>query len=62
MDPLFEALKALNKATYDAIAAGRDTTRYPNLNRRMLRQIAHMTDNLVDAGTGATAKNPMEHA
>tara|TARA_R110002110_G_scaffold37601_1_gene124000 strand:+ start:965 stop:1156 length:192 start_codon:yes stop_codon:yes gene_type:complete len=62
MDPLFEALQALNEAAYAASKAGRDTTRYPNLNRHMLRQIMRMTDSLVDAGTGTTATNPLEPA
>lgn len=47
-DPLLAALKALNAAAYDAIGAGRDTTKYPNLHRQMLREIARMTDDLVD--------------
>ena len=45
---LQEALKALNAAAYDAIRAGRDTTAYPMLDRQALREIAAMTDKLVD--------------
>ena len=56
MDPLMKALRDLNEAAYAAIKAGRDTTEYPMLNRQMLRQIAGMTDSLVDAGTDATAE------
>lgn len=47
-DPLFAALKALNAAAYYAIMAGRDTTQYPDIHRQMLREIAGMTDDLVD--------------
>ena len=54
-DPLFAALKALNAAAYDAIKAGRDTTRYPDLHRQMLREIAGMTDDLVDCKGDARA-------
>lgn len=45
---LHEALKALNKAAYDAIRAGRDTTMHPDLDRQSLREIAWTTDKLVD--------------
>lgn len=45
---LHEALKALNKAAYDAIRAGRDTTMHPDLDRQFLREIAWATDKLVD--------------
>jgi hypothetical protein len=48
MDELQAALVALNKAAYDAIRAGQDTTAYPDLNRQALRRIARETDNLVD--------------
>jgi len=54
-DPLRDALWALNEAAYAAMKAGRDTVQYPMLNRQMLRQVAHMTDELVDAGTERTA-------
>ena len=47
-DKLQDALIALNNAAYAAIRAGKDTTQYPDLNRRALRQIVSMTDNLVD--------------
>jgi hypothetical protein len=40
MDELQAALVALNKAAYDAIRAGQDTTAYPDLNRQALRRIA----------------------
>jgi ribosomal 50S subunit-associated protein YjgA (DUF615 family) len=48
MPDLHEALKALNKAAYDAIRAGRDTTMHPDLDRQSLREIARATDKLVD--------------
>lgn len=48
MTDLHAALKALNKAAYDAIRAGRDTTAHPMLDRKSLREIAWATDKLVD--------------
>ncbi len=45
---LFEALRALNKAAYDAYSAGKDTTMHPDLDRQSLREIMRATDNLVD--------------
>lgn len=55
-----KALRDLDKAAYAAITAGRDTTRYPMLNRLMLRQIAAMSSSLVDAGIDETADDPTE--
>jgi hypothetical protein len=49
-DPVTDALRALNTAAYDALRAGRDTGTYPDLNRQALREIARMTDRLVDSG------------
>ena len=48
MSDLNTALRSLNKAAYDAIRAGQDTTLYPDLDRQSLRVIARMTDDLVD--------------
>ncbi len=42
------ALKALNDAAYAAIRAGKDTTLHPMLNREKLRQIARLTDEMVE--------------
>ena len=50
-----QAIRDLNEAAYAAIRACKDTTRYPMVNRQMLREIATMTDNLVDAGPDTTA-------
>lgn len=47
-DHLKEALRAVNEAAYAAIRAGKDTTQYPDLNREKLRQIARLTDEMVD--------------
>lgn len=47
-DDLRGALAKLNRAAYAAIRAGKDTTAYPMLNREKLRQIAKMTDELVE--------------
>jgi hypothetical protein len=58
MDPLMKAMRDLNEAAYAVIKAGRDTTTYPMLNRHMLREIAAMTDKLVDAGVDQTAEDP----
>jgi hypothetical protein len=49
MTDLQSALRALNDAAYAAIRAGKDTTQYPDLNRRALREIARATDRLVDS-------------
>ncbi|MEL6467066.1 MAG: hypothetical protein AAFQ58_19060 [Pseudomonadota bacterium] len=43
-----EAIRALNKAAYDALVAGRDTTELPSIDRHSLRLIAWETDRLVD--------------
>lgn len=48
MSDLYDALKALNKAAYAAVRAGRDTTAHPMLDRQALREIARATDNMVD--------------
>ena len=45
---LSAALRALNDASYAAIRAGADTTDHPDLDRQTLREIARMTDKLVD--------------
>lgn len=45
---LHTALKALNKAAYDAIRAGNDTIMHPDLDRQSLREIAWASDKLVD--------------
>tara|TARA_R110002012_G_C11677298_1_gene614046 strand:+ start:13156 stop:13371 length:216 start_codon:yes stop_codon:yes gene_type:complete len=42
------AVRALNKAAYDAIRAGGDTTALPHIDRHSLRLIAGETDRLVD--------------
>lgn len=43
-----EAIRGLNKAAYAAIAAGKDTTALPHIDRQSLRLIAWETDRLVD--------------
>lgn len=48
-NPLQQALLDLNNAAYAALRAGKDTTQYPLLNRQALREIAAMTDRLVDS-------------
>lgn len=55
MNNLHDALKALNKAAYDAIRAGRDTTAHPMLDRQALREIAWATDKLVDDNAPSVA-------
>lgn len=45
-----DAIRALNKAAYAAIRAGRDTTEIPSIDRHSLRLIASETDRLVDHG------------
>lgn len=49
------ALKALNEAAYAAIRAGANTTEYPMLDRRSLREMCALSDKLVDdhATTGS---------
>lgn len=49
------AVKALNFAAYAAMNAAKDTTALPMVNRGLLRKVARITDDLVDAGTD-TAK------
>jgi len=44
------AVKALNAAAYAALRASSDTEAMPLVNRKLLRDIACLTDNLVDAG------------
>ena len=44
------AVRALNAAAYAAIRAASDTEAMPMVNRHLLRDIACLTDNLVDAG------------
>jgi uncharacterized Fe-S center protein len=56
IDPYKEAVRRLNEAAYAAIRSCKDTTRYPMINRHMLRQIAAMSDKLVDAGPDQTAE------
>lgn len=56
-DPYMESVRRLNEAAYAAIRACKDTTRYPMINRHMLREIAAMTDKLVDAGPDQTAED-----
>ena len=51
-----EAIWALNSAAYAAIGACRDTTEHPMVDRQSLRQIARMTDDLVDADANEVAK------
>lgn len=43
-----EAVRKLNDAAHAAIRACADTTDYPMVDRQSLRQIARMTDDLVD--------------
>ena len=45
------AAKALNEAAYAALRAAKDTEALPMVNRKMLRDIARFSDDLVDAGT-----------
>ena len=47
-DDIFDALRALNAAAYAAIRAGKDMLQYPDLDRQTLREIARMTDRMVD--------------
>jgi len=44
------AVKALNAAAYAALNAASDTYAMPLVNRQLLRWVARMSDNLVDAG------------
>lgn len=50
-----EAIRALNSAAYAAIRACSDMTDHPMVDRQSLRQIARMTDELVDADAMAAA-------
>lgn len=43
-----EAIRALNKAAYAAIRAGKDTAALPHIDRQSLRLICAETDRLVD--------------
>jgi hypothetical protein len=49
------AIKALNDAAYAAIRAASDTTALPMVNRHLLRGLARVTDDLVDAGVDTSA-------
>jgi len=44
------AMKAFNVAAYAALRASSDTEAMPLVNRQLLRWVARMSDNLVDAG------------
>jgi len=48
-----QAIRALNKAAYDAIRAGGDTTSLPDIDRHSLRLIAGETDRMVDYETNS---------
>lgn len=48
MSDLHTALKALNKAAYEAILAGSDKTLYPDFYRVALRKLAYETDKLLE--------------
>ena len=48
-----QAIRALNKAAYDAIRAGGDTTALPDIDRHSLRLIAGETDRMVDQETNS---------
>ena len=48
-----QAIRALNKAAYDAIRAGGDTTALPDIDRHSLRLIAGETDRMVDHETNS---------
>ena len=50
-DTYQQAVRNLNEAAYAAIKACRDTTKYPDINRHSLREIARETDKLVDEHT-----------
>ena len=52
------AVKALNEAAYAALRAAKDTEALPMVNRHLLRGIARLSDDLVDAGT-ETAKGEL---
>ena len=51
-------MKALNEAAYVALRAAKDTDALPMVNRHLLRGIARLSDDLVDAGTD-TAKGEL---
>lgn len=48
-----KAIRALNRAAYDALRAGKDTTALPSIDRHSLRLIASETDRLVDDGAAS---------
>lgn len=48
MKELTQALRDLNEAAYAAIRAGKDIALYPRLDRVTLRDIARMTDIMVE--------------
>jgi hypothetical protein len=50
-----ESIKRLNAAAYDALRAARDTTELPMVNRHLLRGVARISDDLVDAGLATAA-------
>ena len=52
------AVKALNETAYTALRAAKDTEAMPMVNRHLLRGIARLSDDLVDAGTN-TAKGDL---
>lgn len=52
------AVKALNEAAYAALRAAKDTDALPMVNRHLLRGIARLSDDLVDAGAD-TAKGEL---
>lgn len=54
-DEYMSAVRGLNEAAYAALRAANDTSKFPMVNRQMLREIAKMTDKLVDAGPDQTA-------
>lgn len=47
-DTYQQAIRNLNEAAYAAIRACRDTTKYPDINRHDLHEIARTTDRLLD--------------
>lgn len=49
------AIQVLNEAAHDVIRAARDTAALPDVNRHLLRSVARITDDIVDAGAN-TAK------
>jgi hypothetical protein len=57
-DKFITAVKALNEAAYAALRAASDTTALPTVNRHLLRGVARLSDDLVDAGL-STAKGKL---